>query len=472
MSQYLHRLPSIANTISTDEVHRLVSDAYIFGYPLVLMDAMKRATTAGPTGADHDARVNRFLHARTLPDHRWPGGPLPNGDGLQSEAWLDLGSDAVILTVPDMDTRHHTLYCVDAWTNVFASLGTRARGNGQQDFAIVGPRWKGWLPAGVHQIDAPTNMVRVVSRIQTDRRSDYRSVHALQQRMVVTPVNGPRKSAESDEEMAGLVVERMSAADEVAAMSATAFFSRMNALLAHNPPADRDAAVVRRCAAIGIGSGVPFDAHVADPLLGKIIEGGVLVARAYLDADTRMQTALTVNGWTVLPLNIGRFGIDYHRRALMAMNFPEACLAEDVICSRTVVDADGEPLSGDKPYVVRFRSRRLPPAHGFWSLSMYNAQHTFVRNPIWRYAIGSRDQLQTDSDGSLLLYIQHESPGARKAHNWLPAPPGRFTLTMRLYWPKREMLQGSWVLPPVERVAAAEVITRRRPAVQRDRDIA
>jgi hypothetical protein len=103
---------------------------------------------------------------------------------------------------------------------------------------------------------------------------------------------------------------------------------------------------------------------------------------------------------------------------------------------------------------------------------MYNAHHCFVRNPIWRYAIGSRDPLQTDPDGSLPLYIQHESPGPRKARNWLPAPSGRFTLTMRLYWPKRELLQGAWVLPPVERVAAAVTIARRSGQAQRDRDIA
>lgn len=77
----------------------------------------------------------------------------------------------------------------------------------------------------------------------------------------------------------------------------------------------------------------------------------------------------------------------------------------------------------------------------------------FTENPINRYAIGDRDKLAFNSDGSLDLYIQRESPGKDKQSNWLPAPKsGSFTMNLRLYWPKDEVLDGSWTPPPVERM--------------------
>lgn len=57
-------------------------------------------------------------------------------------------------------------------------------------------------------------------------------------------------------------------------------------------------------------------------------------------------------------------------------------------------------------------------------------------------------------DGSLDLYFRNESPGADKEANWLPAPKGPFTLTMRLYAPKSEALTGKWNPPPVMKVQA------------------
>jgi hypothetical protein len=89
---------------------------------------------------------------------------------------------------------------------------------------------------------------------------------------------------------------------------------------------------------------------------------------------------------------------------------------------------------------------------------MYDAQYFFVANPINRYSISARQNLKTNPDGSIDLYIQKDSPGADKESNWLPAPAGKFILMMRLYWPNENdpsILDGTWTIPEVKKASGA-----------------
>jgi hypothetical protein len=107
--------------------------------------------------------------------------------------------------------------------------------------------------------------------------------------------------------------------------------------------------------------------------------------------------------------------------------------------------------------VVHFGKGQMPPARGFWSITMYDADYFFVANPINRYSISERQHLKANADGSVDLHIQKESPGADKESNWLPAPAGKFILMMRLYWPDEgnpSILDGSWTIPAVAKAAS------------------
>ncbi len=95
----------------------------------------------------------------------------------------------------------------------------------------------------------------------------------------------------------------------------------------------------------------------------------------------------------------------------------------------------------------------IPPADAFWSLTLYDQDGFPVPNEIERQALGDRDKLKFGSDGSLEIYIQAASPGKAKEANWLPAPKsGPFGVVLRLYAPKRAVLEGRWVPPAVQRV--------------------
>ena len=82
---------------------------------------------------------------------------------------------------------------------------------------------------------------------------------------------------------------------------------------------------------------------------------------------------------------------------------------------------------------------------------MYDAQGFQAANPLGRFAIGDRDPLRYNADGSLDLYLQHDSPGQDKESNWLPAPAGPLGITMRLYSPKAAVLNGLWNPPAVKK---------------------
>jgi hypothetical protein len=114
-------------------------------------------------------------------------------------------------------------------------------------------------------------------------------------------------------------------------------------------------------------------------------------------------------------------------------------------------DANGNPLDGSKhAYVMRFEQNQLPAVDAFWSMTMYSIpDQRVVANPIGRYSIGDRSKLEYGNDGSLSIYIQHESPGKSRSRNWLPAPDGTFSVQLRMYLPKPESLDPLYLPPAV-----------------------
>jgi hypothetical protein len=158
-------------------------------------------------------------------------------------------------------------------------------------------------------------------------------------------------------------------------------------------------------------------------------------------------------GWRTNLTAIGTYGADYLNRAGVAYAGIGANTIEDAVYPTAFIDAEGKPFSSDSRYVLHFNKDEIPPVRAFWSLTMYNEKQLLAANPIDRFAIGDRDKLAFNPDGSLDLYIQRESPGKDKESNWLPAPgSGSFTMNMRLYWPKAEVLDGTWSPPGVMQV--------------------
>jgi hypothetical protein len=431
----------------------LASEAFVFAYPLVLMDLARTQLTASTAAGTLGAPVNQFAHLREFP--RAPFTPMvrPNVDALYSSAWLDLSAGPIALSVPDTRGRYFMMPMYDAWTNVFAAIGTRTTGADAADFAIVGPNWQGTLPAGARKIEAPTCTVWLLGRIRTDDPRDYPAVHAIQAGFRLTPPRAQRVPHQPSSAAAEVAVPaRSSPVNRIERMDAPEFFAAAACLMAVNPPRPADAPIVKRMGHIGVVAGRPLPWSRTHSSELTAINRGMAEGRAQIaaagNALCTSRHASGRNNWLVPP-DISQHGQDYLCRAAAAWVGLGASLPQDALCFLARADADGRLLTGARRYVLRFAPGAAPPVREFWSLTMYDEQQFFVGKGRTRYAIGSRDPLARSADGSVDIHIQHTNPGLPRQANWLSAPANGFTLALRLYWPDEPALDGQWVPPAV-----------------------
>ncbi|OAI45071.1 hypothetical protein AYO44_13185 [Planctomycetaceae bacterium SCGC AG-212-F19] len=453
MAAALFPLPSHADAPLTEEqAYKLGTEAYYFGYPLVLMDVTHAVLTAVPRAGETGAPANQFLHRNRFADAKSHVVVSPNVDTLYSGAMLDLAREPMVLSLPAADKRYHVVQVMDAWTDVIASLGTRTAANPKQPFVVVGPAWKGTLPDGMTAIRSPTNHVWVLGRFAARGPAEFKEVHALQAGLELKPLSGWGKPYTPGDVPFDLRIERkVPPPEQIAQMDAATFFARLCAGLTANPPHRADAAFVARLSAIGIVPGKPFDASALAVAPRQGLDRAVRDGHAKVASVLRDPARLGANGWVTVT-NGGRFGTDYRLRAGVARVMLAVNLPEDALYPITWWDKEGKPLTGAQRYAIHFGKDRLPPAKAFWSLTLYSPQQYLVDNPLGRHAVRSGDSLQFNADGSFDLYVQAQSPGKEREANWLPAPPESFGLMLRLYWPKDEALNGTWAAPAVERV--------------------
>lgn len=450
--------PGAAQTISEQEAYAIGVEAYIYLYPLVMMDVTRKVTTNyEPDEKPGMGPMNAFHHMRTFPPANFREVVRPNFDTLYSIAWLDLTKEPAIVSAPDSGGRYYMLPMLDMWTDVFAVPGKRTSGTKAARWAVVGPGWTGSLPEGVERIDAPTPYVWIIGRTQTNGPMDYAAVNRIQDGFKVTPLSQwgkPHKHVVA--KIDSTVDMKTPPLQQVNTMPAAEYFACGAELMKRHPPHIADWSVVARMKQIGLEPGKSFDLAKADPAVQSALE------RAAPNALKKMQRkvptlAPVVNGWQMNRTTMGVYGSYYLKRAIVAMIGLGANPPEDAVYPLCIADADGKPLNAENDYVLHFDKDELPPVGAFWSLTMYDAEGYQVANPLDRFAIGDRDALQFNADGSLDIYIQHESPGKEKESNWLPAPKsGSVSPTMRLYAPKAEAIDGRWNPPPIRRATQLE----------------
>jgi hypothetical protein len=457
--------PPAGSVAAGDGEAALAAEAYVYAYPLVLMELTRRVeTNVGGDGAPAKpvatvtggarAPMNAFAHQRALFDATTiTAGQRPNADVLTSSLWFDVGPEPLVVTIPDAGGRWYTLPMFDLWSDVFAAPGPRTTGGGAQHWALTKRGWTGMLPAGVGRIEAPTEVGRILLRIRADGPKDYAAVHAFQDGLRAVPLGHFGKEWTAPTGSFDAAIAPQAAADRILRLSTGQFFEIFGAATARNPPHAHDHPILHRIARIGIAPGRPFTADQLTPGVRPHFEStrttaGQQLFEAFKRSGTRM------NAWRILGSPMGAYGVDYRRRQVVAYSALGADLGEDVLYLTTIADGDGKPLESTQRYTIHFDAATLPPVDAFWSLTAYDDRQLFMPNKLQRYTIGDRNALTKNADGSVDLLLQSQHPGtADKVPNWLPTPvEGRFSLVLRLYAPKAAALDGTWLPPAVTRV--------------------
>ncbi|MFI1914885.1 DUF1254 domain-containing protein [Nocardia sp. NPDC020380] len=434
---------STPTTLADRDAIAIATDAYIFGLPLLLVHATRDA--AGP--------VNIFQHADYLPSADDRLVVRLNLDTLYSMAWLDLAAEPMILQVPSVPGgRYWLMQLLDAWTNTVhdpsAPRPGTANPQGPYTYLITGPGWTGEVPAGVTRLPMPTHTAWLTGRIQINGRADLPAVHAVQQELRLAPL--PAWLADPHAPTPGLPLPARSLGagpgKDVAAMDGRTFYDRLCALMAVDAPAPADAPALKRFAAIGIEPGGAV-AHYPGATLATAAAAGRRRIADYVNPDAR-----TVNGWRIAT-DLGSYGTDYLFRAGTAATALGVNLPRDALYPTTqaVADDNGAP----RRFRLRFAPGQLPPVDAFWSVTAYDADSYLVANPAHIYAVGHEIPVVPGPDGSVEIAVQNADPGpAVPRGNWLPIPgSGKFSLTMRLYAPRSDAIEGLWQPPELKPVS-------------------
>jgi hypothetical protein len=425
------------------------------------MDLTRKQLTNIEPGKGFGGPMNTFANIAAYPAAEDRAVVRPNFDTLYSSAWLDLTKEPMVVSVPDTGGRYYLLPMLDMWTDVFASPGWRTTGTQAQTLVIAPLGWRPdlrdrlidefRLPKDTRRIDAPTPYAWIIGRTKTDGPPDYDAVHKIQAALKITPLSQWGKlSAPVAFKPDPTVDMRTPPKIQVDRMPASQFFSYAAELLKVHQPHLTDEPIIAQMRRIGIEPGKSFDMSKVDPAIQKGLDSAPQDAQKLM--VWKLSTlARVVNGWSMNTDTMGVYGNYYLKRAIITQYGLGANVPEDAVYPANLFDDTGRPLDGANKYAIHFDKGATPPVDAFWSITLYDKDGFQVANTRNQFAVSSWMPFKYNSDGSIDLYFQNESPGRDLERNWLPAPNGPFTLTMRLYAPRAEVLTGKWNPPPVVR---------------------
>lgn len=441
------------------QMEQLSREAYAFGFPLVLMDTSSKYTAAFSRSSDKQSKVSmyQFYHTRKVRETRYHDLASLDNDMIYSTAWLNLAQDPVVLTVPSSGKRFYVGGLTQGWSEIFGVVGTRATGNRRQRFLLSGPQWKGKTPEGMKSLRSSTNLVWVPIRIDATGGGDIASARAFQNGLRLTPLSlwGKNRSTLRMVDIDQGLDLKKTPRDQVLEMTAEEFYTKLCALMVDNPPAPLDSAFVDKLRTLGIIPSRNFKFKDLPQETQMALNESTKGAKNYIlsHQSSFSPVGRLVNGWTMPLTDTAGFGTDYYRRAYEAYQGLGHLPPQDGFFPVAYEDNMGQQLMGENTYQITFDKDQLPPVNGFWSMTMYQLPDVnLVDTALRRYSLGQYNRLKYNPNGSLTIYVQPTNPGKDRESNWLPSAKGNYQLTLRMYWPKKEVVEGRWTPPLVERM--------------------
>ncbi|WP_426281663.1 DUF1254 domain-containing protein [Lysobacter soli] len=434
--------------VTPEEARAIAKEAYIYGFPMVDNYRIQHAYFVDAKNPEYKGSWNQIINIPRVytPDDK--AIQTPNSDTPYSMVGMDLRAESMVLTVPPIDKkRYFSIQLIDAYTQNFAYIGSRATGGEPGNYMVAGPSWKGETPKGIKKVfPSETDFVLAVYRTQLFNSADLDNVKKVQAGYKAQPLSAFLGQPPPPPAPAIKFIQPLTPEEQKTSLK---FFDVLNFAMQYAPAVPSEKDLMARFAKIGVGPGQTFDEDKLSPEVKSAIQEGMKEAWTDLATLERKIDAKEVTSGEM-------FGTREFLKNNYLYRMAGAVLGiygnskQEAMYPVYSVDASGQKLDGAKRYTLRFAPGQLPPVNAFWSVTMYEMpQSLLVANPIDRYLINSPrlPSLKKDADGGVTLYIQNESPGKDKEANWLPAPKGPFMMAMRLYWPKEEALEGKWTAP-------------------------
>ena len=435
-------------TVSADSARAIAKEAWIYGYSIFYNYKTIYEYGINPKSKVYAGGFNKFKHYSQSFTANDTTIVTPNNDTPYSWAMLNLSDEPMVLQVPKIEgKRYFVMQLIDLYTFNFAYIGSRATGNDGGNYLIAGPDWKGKTPDGISKsFTSETNLVTLLGRTEMDSPAEEALIKKIQAGYKLIPLHEFTKEAAPAQKTYTMPLPEWKEDD----YKSLDFINILNSLLQYANVEDSEKALRARFAKIGIVPGQAFDRSKFSPevlkAIGEGMEEGGMALKESVDKTT---SSLDLFGTRADMKN------NYVKRATAAAMGIYGNSKEEAVYVGTLADKDGQPLSGENKYVVRFTKTQLPKVDFFWSITMYNLpQRHLVKNPIGRYSIGDRTPgLKYEPNGDLLIYLQATSPGKGKENNWLPSPAkGGYNIIARMYGPAKEVTTGEWKLPMPEKV--------------------
>jgi len=455
--------PSTSSTqeLTPDAAKTIAREAYVYGFPMVMNYKTMYMYAVNEKSPEYKGPFNHLgCEARVYtPEDK--AIVTPNSDTPYCMFWADLRQEPVVISAPEMEPeRFYHFQLIDLYTHNFAYIGTLTTGNGAGKYLIAGPGWKGQKPEGINEvINCETDIFFVIVRTQLFNPEDIDNVKKIQDAYDLKGL-----SAYLGQE-APPAAPKMDFPEwkEGAQFNAGAF-TYIDFMLSLITPVEEERELFDRFAKIGLGTDSKFDINKFSPEIANALEQGVKEGFKELEAFIEQESTDPLISAKVFGTR--EFLKESSHKYYNAPNFfvMRSVAAHmglygnsgaEAIYPTYLVDSDGVPINAsDNDYTLTFKKEELPPVKAFWSLTMYNGKtQLFIHNPLDRYLLNSTmvDQFAKEEDGSIILYIQKESPGKDKEANWLPAPDGPLYMVLRLYGPKPDALEGRWTPPKLQK---------------------
>ncbi len=422
------------------DVRASARDGYVFGYPLVLMMVTKAIATAAAGGA--------WVHMLSGPTPPFRIVVAPNGDTRYSSLWADLSAEPQVLHVPDAGGRYFVAQVMDAWTDVLADPTTRIAGSSPADYALIGPRWNGTLPAGLRAVRSSTDDVWILARTRARSDDSPDAITAIQRGYRIVPLSRYGEAAfqppppilRDPNTPTGPTPPSL-----VASMGSTSVLRHARDRAAAQPAAPGRRADRRTPASGGADAARAQRTVRVHRLAGRRCRyrRRTSAHRLLRSAERRARQRLALDA---------RHGPLRHELPLPRDDRAHAARGEPSRKTRSIPKRASTPKAsasranaGMRCTSPRTRCRRRTRS----GRSRCTAPAGYlVENPINRYTL--RDAaLRRNADGSIDVAIAHDAPSGDTT-NWLPAPPGPFVVMLRMYWPRQAGIDGTYAIPPLE----------------------